>query len=213
MDTKLSLYIGGGQLICSEAEPQEIMECDEFLTRDYGSDMRRLIEVFGALILAAVFIATIASASQVTKQLRTGTAADFATSFPWVVVSLVTILFALLAWFVARYDTQREKKIDLLMTEIGNTNKALAKSTSKLDVTINTLFDRDRDIEHSIAVNAAAISSIQATCKARGDICKAVQGGYYTCPERRTGEPRRETNGYHPSRREGNGAHDESETK
>lgn len=170
------------------------MECDEFLTRNYGSDMRRFVEIFGALILAAILIATVASAKQSNQYLREGTAADFAVTFPWVVVGLITMLFALLAWFISRYDAQREKKLDAMMVEIGNTNANLSKATDKLDETIVTLFNRDRDIEHAVFKNTADISSIQATCRTRGEMCKIVHGDYIG-PERRKGEPRRATNG------------------
>jgi len=122
---------------------------------------------------------------------KRGTAADFVRMFPWMVVGFVSMMFALLAWFVKRYDDARESKIDRTISEISKTNKTMGDITRKLDATINTLVAQDRDIEHNVSTLAAAVAGIRATCEARGRMCP-LSGSKMYCLERRDGEDRRD---------------------
>lgn len=148
---------------------------------------RTLVNLLITVIMSLLLITTVTFAAS-SRTVPQGNAADFAVAYPWIVVGLVLVLFSIIIKLINKYDLQREAKIDRIVNE-------LATTTAKLDSTINTLFDHDREIEKTLSEHATLIARIQTNCDARSRLCP-ISGDKLYCLDRRDGNGRRLSNGH-----------------
>ena len=115
-------------------------------------------------VLLTLSLALMAATMAYASQQGQGTTADFARAYPWMLLSLLSLLCVILGYLLI--DKDREIKAKL---KDASTNFATA--TDKLDTTINTLFERDRDLEHRLAANEKELAEQRATCIMNRKLC------------------------------------------
>jgi len=131
----------------------------------------RRTELILFLALLGLLAASVCYAIPGDKIIKRGTAADFVATFPWLVVSVFGFMASIIIFFIVR--TGREFNYEVRKTSKGlsQANRDLKEAVTKIDATINTLFDRDRDIDQRLAANRADIATQAAICRTHRDNC------------------------------------------
>ncbi len=108
-----------------------------------------------------------------------GTAADFITSFPVLVVAIIVGMFYFLSWL-------SRMAVNIVLADLRNDIKQLSEKIEELKVSFDTrtkeLYDLDRERERKLndvyqhhedklSENAQALASLKATCTAHRNLC------------------------------------------
>lgn len=154
--------------------------------------MRKSEIILFSLVMLIIFVSLSYAGKQVDVDPHThsGTTADFAKAYPFVMLAIVALLLAVVGYFLVQRDKEQTVKFDKLAKQFNQANQDLQSATKKIDATINTLFERDHENENRLALHDADIAAIKANCAAIHKFCPVSQGGIQ-CLDRRVVEDRR----------------------
>lgn len=167
--------------------------------------MLRRLRVAEIVLLAELLCIVMVSIAWAKADARGGDAADFVATFPWVAVGLFGTMVLVVGFFLVRTMRQYDSNIQATNNRLEQTNISINEAISKIDTTINLLFDRDREAERGLAATRSAIAAMEATCRTQREMCGEWKRGI-NCLDRRkeSDDDRRTDNG----RREHNGNSD-----
>jgi type III secretory pathway component EscS len=117
-----------------------------------------------SLVMAAMSMVQQSTATQ-------GTTADFTRAYPWVLLAILTLLTCVLGYLLVEKDKERKEKLKEISDNFAAGNADLKEVSNKFDKIINTLFERDRDIEKRLAVNEKDLAEQRATCSINRKLC------------------------------------------
>lgn len=133
-----------------------------------------------AVLIGGVGVASLCVAAQQgvvappVSAAQQGTTADFAQTYPFVMLAFVAALLLVVGYFLVERDRGLKDANIELKNQLQETNGAIAVAVEKMEGLINTLFDRDYGAEEKISAIKSEVAGIKATCAARQELCRAM---------------------------------------
>lgn len=160
------------------------------------------LKVFSWSVFLVVCLCTLAAARQVGQVIiKPGSTAEFARAYPYVMLAAIGVMGVIIWYLLRQKDAADAKKLQEANDNFRLASDKLDRATVKIDATINTLFEHDRQIEARVAKTEAAQVELETTCRMNRELCHARAG--IECMDRRVKTRRQE------SRREANGDNDD----
>lgn len=160
----------------------------------------RRSEIVLLCCLATVFVSSVSLAARSAQQIgKTGTAADFVATFPWLAVALfgglVSVLSVLVIYIVRQFARKTDNTARKLEDSAEQTTQKIGQVVEKMEKFVQALYDRDHENEKKISAIDARLTGVEANCAARSLICPLANHKGVFCLDRREGEDRREEEG------------------
>ena len=137
------------------------------------------------------FLATLAWSAAAQESAKAGTTADFARAYPYVVLGAIAIMGVIIWYLLRERDEDIKEKLKEASDNFKQANTALESATAKIDATINTLFEHDRDTDKRLSDVEKSQAEQIRTCEMNRKLCPAL--AKIECLDRREGGDRRQS--------------------